>query len=156
MLFPLFLIVSYALRPISEVFLFPPPLFPQQPTTENFSFIENAWGASLALYSGPPVYLLVSLALYLLLVRRRRCSWLSCRKAKRTASAVWLAVMAAAPFFTIAYFWCFNFAVDSRLAASLLLYSSSPASAARHPAHRLDPAKRHDRVSQLRRLVPAA
>lgn len=127
MLFPLFLIVSYALRPISEVFLFPPPLFPQQPTTENFSFIENAWGASLALYSGPPVYLLVSLALYLLLVLPAAVLMAFLPgKAKRTASAVWLAVMAAAPLFTFTYFWCFNFAADSRLAASLLLYTSSP------------------------------
>lgn len=127
MLFPLFLIVSWAVRPISEVFLFPPPLFPQQPTTENFSFIENAWGASLALYSGPPVYLLVSLALYLLLVLPTAAAMAFLPgKAKRTASAVWLAVMAAAPLFTFTYFWCFNFAADSRLTASLLHYCSSP------------------------------
>lgn len=47
-------------------------------------------------------------------------------KAKRTASAVWLAVMAATSLFTTAYYWCFNSVVDSRLGASLLLYSNSP------------------------------
>ena len=51
MIFPLVFAVSSALKPLDELFKFPPKLFPQNPTFDNFSDLIVTMGKSWVTFS---------------------------------------------------------------------------------------------------------
>ena len=51
MLLPLVFVVSSAFKPLSELFIFPPKLFPMNPTLDNFKDLSSLLGDSLVPFS---------------------------------------------------------------------------------------------------------
>lgn len=51
MVFPIVYAVSSALKPLDELFMFPPKIFPQNPTLDNFSDLFVTMGKSWVTFS---------------------------------------------------------------------------------------------------------
>ena len=46
MVLPMIFMISSAFKPINELFIFPPKLFPQNPTLSNFNQLSSLFGTS--------------------------------------------------------------------------------------------------------------
>ncbi|HIW73818.1 MAG TPA: helix-turn-helix domain-containing protein [Firmicutes bacterium] len=94
-LFPLFVTLATSLKPVSELFRFPPPLWPAEPTAENYARAlaqPGLWPERL------PLYLLVSLGGYLLFVLPTAAGIAFLRRrGKKTASLLLLGGSALIP-----------------------------------------------------------
>lgn len=122
--FPLLIIVSYSLKPLQELFAFPSSLLPHNPTTEAFAMLENLWsGLGLELL---PLYSLLSLALFILLVLPVAAGMAFLRRrGKYAVAAVWFGGFALGPCIFLSYAWRL-FASDSLPLSALTAYTSSP------------------------------
>ena len=126
LLFPMYVLVNYAVKPIQEMFIFPPTLLTSRPTGENFSILLSSMPVQQS-FARIPLYLLCALAVYLVAVLPTAigAAFLA-ERGKRIAVSGWLIGMATAPLLGYGSLWNFSSFMDAVLPVSLLRCMTSP------------------------------